>query len=413
MSYFSEVEINKENNFETVDLGYYVILVTAKASAWWQNFPQFIKRFFQDDNLSVVLDNFPIELKWNGNNLKGAKQTNVFLARLRPRLHFLKFKKTQTPVIIQTKIYKLSANDPDLVGILPAIEKDGDRRPLFKFALIRANANKLFVKATVLVGRKHRLFQQDDDDLKLRIDGQVVRNDLPKSHNEWYWCGRAQSYIGTTARTLEKQLATNETILLEFDADRLPKIEALEIFLSKPTKPSFDKLLVVSDEEFLGLQTTQDEIGSFLERNSDGHPGHLFFKKFDGETPVKLIFEACQINKINPKIILTKLQTEQGLITGDKSIKPTQKQLDGALGVGMLDDGTVLQEYQGFAKQIKSAAETFRSGFDSARREKFEISVDGATLAVNNSATYSLYSYTPHVSGAKLFFDTYYDFFGL
>ena len=156
----------------------YVVVVKAKASAWWQNFPQFLKRFFQDDNLSATLDVYPTELKWNGNDLKGLEQTNVFLARLKPGVHRLNFKKTQTPVITKIEIYKIQNDTPDLVQILPKKVEDGDRRPLLKVAIIDAKPKKILIKATVISGRQHKLFQQDDDDLKLIIAGETVENNF-------------------------------------------------------------------------------------------------------------------------------------------------------------------------------------------------------------------------------------------
>lgn len=391
----------------------YVVVVKAKASAWWQNFPQFLKRFFQDDNLSATLDVYPTELKWNGNDLKGLEQTNVFLARLKPGVHRLNFKKTQTPVITKIEIYKIQNDTPDLVQILPKKVEDGDRRPLLKVAIIDAKPKKILIKATVISGRQHKLFQQDDDDLKLIIDGETIENNSPKSHKNWYWCGRAQALTHTPEKALEKNLSANDLVLLEFYADRMPKIESLKFFFNN-AKPVFDKLLVISDEEFIKAGMTQEEIEIFLKEKAGNNLGHIAFKIFDDKNAAELIFEACKANVINPKVILVKLQAEQGLIEGDRATNPTKQQLGRALGVGILDDGTVQQQYQGFTNQIVGAAKTFRLNFNEAKEQGGEFileNIDGKRLSIKNRATYSLYKYTPHIAGAELFFDIYQDFF--
>lgn len=411
MSNFEQIKIKEDDSFEVLITGYYVVLIAARASAWWQNFPQFLKRFFQDDNLSAILDNYSTELKWNGNDLKGLGQTNVFLARLKPGVHKLNFKKTQTPTIIKIEIYKIQNDIPDLAEILSKEVEDGDRRPLLKIAIINAKSKKVLIKAAVVSGRQHRLFQQDDDDLKLIIGGETIENDSLKSHKNWFWCGRAQALINTPEKTLEKDFPQKDLVLLEFYADRMPRIGSLKFFFDN-TKSVFDKLLIMSDGEFTEMGMTREEIEIFLKEKAGNNSGHIAFKFFAGKTVAELIFEACKINIINPKVILTKLQAEQGLIEGTGSVNPTEKQLDSALGVGILDDGTIQQQYQGFAKQIIGATETLRKNFDSAEKENFTVKVDNEETVVKNRATYSLYLYTPHISGAELFFDIYHNFFG-
>ncbi|MBI3559025.1 hypothetical protein HY085_01400 [Candidatus Gottesmanbacteria bacterium] len=411
MDNFESVETKENNTFEVLTAGHYVILIAARASAWWQNFPQFLKRFFQDDNLSVTLDNYPTELKWNGNDLKGLEQTNIFLARLKPGLHKFNFKQTQPPTITKTEIYKVQNDAPDLTEILPEKIEDGDRRPLLKLAIIDTKQKKILVKAVVISGRQHRLFQKDDDDLKLIIDGETMENNSPKSHKNWYWCGRAQALINTPEKSLERNLLVKNLVLLEFYADRMPKIRSLKFFFDN-TSPAFDKLLIMSDGEFTEMAMTREEIEIFLKEKAGNHSDHIAFKIFAGETVAGLSFEACKANFINPKVILAKLQTEQGLVEGVNAANPTKQQIDGAMGVGVFDDGTVDRKYQGFSIQIISAAETFRENFDVATGANFKLdNVDGHELIVKNGATFSLYRYTPHISGAKLFFDIYHSFF--
>lgn len=69
-------------------------------------------------------------------------------------------------------------------------------------------------------------------------------------------------------------------------------------------------------------------------------------------------------------------------------------------------------QQKGFINQVTNGAELLRKLFDQAEKEKFTLkNIDGKTLIVKNSATYSLYRYTPHLAGARLFFDIYHSFF--
>ena len=388
------------------------VMVKAKASAWWQNWPQFLRRFFKDDNLAIKLDNYPRELTYNGNDLKGLEQVNIFLVKLKAEAHTLAFKANQTPVITGIKIYEAKIGSPDLVEILPTEIQDGNRRPLYKLAVIDLNPTKMLVKAQVKTGRSHRLFQNDDDDLQVAIDNKIVENQLPKAHKNWFWCGRAQTYQNTSTRVLVQNISPGSFVTIDFYADGTPKIEELRVFFKDSNiRPTFDKFLIIDDSEFTNLVLSRDQIDDFLRDNVHGQPEHIALRAFEGKSTAEIIYQACNVNSINPKVILAKLQAEQGLVEGPGAANPTKQQLDGAMGVGIFDDGTVDKRYQGFSKQIISAAETLRENFNKAEGKKFEVKVDGENIVVKNRASYSLYRYTPHFAGVELFFDIYQNFF--
>lgn len=410
MSNFETVKIESNTSFKIKMSGNYVVVITAKASAWWQNIPQFLRRFFQDDNLSIALDNNPLELKWNGNDLKGLEQTGIFFTRLRVGEHTLQFKESQNPSVGETRVYRVLSVDPNLLEILPLEIKEGDRRPVIKLAVIDAVTEKIKIEARVSTGIDHSFFQRDDDDFKIVINGKIILNDLPKSHPNWYWCGRAQALTNSSTRTLEKDLPSKNSILIEFFADRSPVISELRLFLQNNTKPEFNKFLIIDDLEFLNLKMNQEQIDVFLRQKAGENSNHIAFKSFDSKSVSEIIFKACTQESINPKVILTKLQAEQGLVSGSTSIKPTKEQLDNALGVGVFDEGTDL-EYQGFTNQIFSATRTLRNNYYEAQKNGLKVEIDGVNVTVKNNATYSLYRYTPHVSGAELFFNIYHDFF--
>jgi len=401
-------------NFGIESSGIYLVAITAQASAWWQNFPQFLKRYFQDDNLSMKLNNISHELKWNGNDLKGLEQTNMLLAQLDAGQQQIAFIVKQQPKLGSISIYEiLNTKNPNLTEIISPNIEDGNRRPLIKLLISDITVEKIIIEAEVFTGKQHLLFFHDDDDLQLIINGEIVKNDLPKSHENWYWCGRAQSQLKTQSRTLEKTLLNQKQHILELYADRTPIIQRFELILSTiMSQTVFNELLIIDDVAFTSLTLNQKEIEEFLQDKGKDSSTHLGFRKFDGKSSAEVIYRVAKANTISPMVILTKLQAEQGLILGDKAKNPTQFQLDSALGVGMLDDGTVLKQYQGFINQVTSGAESLHKLFAQAEQEKFILkNIDGKTLVVKNSATYSLYRYTPHLAGAKLFFDIYHNFF--
>lgn len=141
---------------------------------------------------------------------------------------------------------------------------------------------------------------------------------------------------------------------------------------------------------------------------------HISEIDFNGQKAAYWIKKASELYNINPKLLLAKLQAEQRLIKGDKAVNPSKKQLNGAMGVGMLDDGTVIEKFQGFVNQITYAAKYFRDYFNEAEAVNFtHKNVDGKELKTVNAATYSLYRYTPHIAGPKLVYDVYKMFFGV
>lgn len=317
-------------------------------------------------------------------------------------------------MLLSLAIYEVAnTKKSNLVEVIPLSIEDGNRHPLVKLITADGLARSVIIEATVFAGRQHAVFFRDDDDLKAVIDGEIARNDLPKSHRDWYWCGQAQNHQSSARRTLTRELSDEKQHTIELSTDRTPTIHRFELALSAGNAPPvFDEQHVIDDETFTTVELTKKEIDDFLNIKSNTNPSHLTFRTFSGKRPAEVIYQSAKDNGINPKILLTKLQAEQGLITGNKSTHPTPSQLDNAMGVGILDDGSILQQYQGFIKQVHGAAAILRKHFDQAEKERFTLpDIDGKTLVVKNSATYSLYRYTPHLTGAKLFFDIYHRFF--
>ncbi|MDD3147993.1 MAG: LysM peptidoglycan-binding domain-containing protein, partial [Candidatus Riflebacteria bacterium] len=168
---------------------------------------------------------------------------------------------------------------------------------------------------------------------------------------------------------------------------------------------SFQKDYLVSDRALTDSKSmTVAQIQKFLESKNS-----VLAKPYNGSTPAKMIYDACQKYGISPKVMLTRLQCEQGLISKQTA---TQKQLDWAVGVGCYDSGNWNQNFKGFDKQIEYCAHTYRRHYDDARArlergEKITMNIDGQQISVKNAATYSFYKYCPHIQGNKLFFDVW------
>ena len=115
----------------------------------------------------------------------------------------------------------------------------------------------------------------------------------------------------------------------------------------------------------------------------------------------------CKKITINPKFLLVLLQKEQSLI---EEASPSQKNLDWAAGYGCPDSGGCNARWQGFGKQVNSAALQFRDYLDNPQYYAYKagntytftnpygvISKEPITVTPANQATAALYNYTPHV----------------
>ncbi len=115
----------------------------------------------------------------------------------------------------------------------------------------------------------------------------------------------------------------------------------------------------------------------------------------------------CKKITINPKFLLVLLQKEQSLI---EESSPSQSNLDWAAGYGCPDSGGCNSRWQGFGKQVNSAALQFRDYIDNPQYYTYKagnaytftnpygtISKEPITVIPANQATAALYNYTPHV----------------
>ena len=152
---------------------------------------------------------------------------------------------------------------------------------------------------------------------------------------------------------IEKRVAGLEKKAQSIGADvaRLVAVERQASVASggEPTG-RFQTDTVISEANFRDSESmTVDEIQAFL----DQQPGTLkSYRARDHNgrmaSTAQMIAEASRAWRVNPKVILVKLQKEQSLLA-DKS--PSRTQYDWAMGAGATDSGKIYK-YQGFGKQI-------------------------------------------------------------
>jgi nucleoid-associated protein YgaU len=163
----------------------------------------------------------------------------------------------------------------------------------------------------------------------------------------------------------------------------------------------FQKDYLISDYTLTRTDTmTVEDIQSFLDKK-----GSCLAKPYRGSSPAKMIYDAAKKYGINPQVILTRLQCEQGLISMKTA---SEHKLDWALGVGAYDSGNWNQKFKGLDKQIEYAAATYRRHYDNAANriksgEKVTMTIDGQSVTLKNAASYAFYKYCPHFAGNKLF----------
>lgn len=179
---------------------------------------------------------------------------------------------------------------------------------------------------------------------------------------------------------------------------------------------TFDPNNIISDRTFTDSNGMDLEgVKTFLNLKN-GYLAEYKTTDFAGDTKsaAEIIYEASQRYGVNPKVLIVLLQKEQSLITASN---PTQKQLDWATGYAVCDncamDDPRIQRWKGFGKQVNSAAAQFIEGYFADIEEKgsvngkfgpgIPVNVTGQTIIPENAATASLYAYTPHIAGNKLF----------
>jgi hypothetical protein len=136
---------------------------------------------------------------------------------------------------------------------------------------------------------------------------------------------------------------------------------------------------------------TEQQINEVLDRYCSG-------VRTDGLA--KFIVTTAKDCRINPALLVARLQIEQGLITDPALPKP--KELEHAMGHGCFDDKKWLKS-GGIYDQIAKSGRTLRGHYNEFRTGVvLEVDYGKRKVCPANSPTYAILKYTPHLSAAKL-----------
>lgn len=259
-----KIENNFVYNFQLKEDGIYIIKITATAKSWWQNFKN-LESFFKDDDLAVKINStefpkinekrglFEAEAAWNGNNLRGLLKTNVFLTKFGKGENKIEFIADQNPTLKSIYIYKTNETELNLTECIsennPA--QDGNRRQWIAVIVNNILIKELKIKASA---RKYPN-ERDEDDLKIIIDGEIQKNNEPKSHGNWFWCGRA---LDGKEKEFNRDLNLESgTHYIELWADRMPVINSLVLNLGEienngESRQPVKRIPAVDDPEWTG-----------------------------------------------------------------------------------------------------------------------------------------------------------------
>ncbi len=184
-------------------------------------------------------------------------------------------------------------------------------------------------------------------------------------------------------------------------------------------RADFNQNEIIEDDAFTNTDAmSAPKIQQFLDDQ------HSVLAKFseNNNSAAGIISSAANANRINPEVLLATLQKEQGLIglTSYDTAKDPSSRLKNAMGYACPDSGGCDPKYAGFTNQVNGAAFQLRYNFDGSANKKFTdyqvgqtMSFDGTPVLINNRATASLYRYTPHISGNKSFYNSYFSYFTL
>ncbi|MFA9464785.1 MAG: RHS repeat domain-containing protein [Velocimicrobium sp.] len=201
-------------------------------------------------------------------------------------------------------------------------------------------------------------------------------------------------------------------------------ISALDASSTSPTKTNYivDGIKmnqIIADSEFVYNANTswnQNNIQSFLNQKNSILKDDIkvYAQKSDGTvyntgrviTPAKIIYINARDYGVNPKVILATIQKESSLITSS-DVSLSSRRLYYAMGCGATDGGD-LTSYTGFDRQVMNGADLLFKNYQNAPSNKSKSIHDGKTITINgvtypstivlnNSATWSLFVYTPHV----------------
>ncbi len=208
---------------------------------------------------------------------------------------------------------------------------------------------------------------------------------------------------------------------------------------SRAHAASYDVNNLINDPTFIDINSmSASDIQSFL--NSKGS----FLKDFSegGRSAAQIIYDAshghgqasgsafgitvdANTGTVSPRVILTTLQKEQGLLT---MVTRNDGSLNAAMGYGCPDSGGCDPKYAGFTNQVEWGAWQLRYNYEAGFKDASwrstnygsatfpaspgypgqTVTIDSQSVTFANAATAALYRYTPHINSFYTLFTTYF-----
>lgn len=257
MKYMVNEKINKiitkqyQSDFSLDEDSLYLIEIIASAKSWWQNFKS-SRSFFKDDDIFLSLDNQELTTSknekkdacsaWNGNELKGLEKTVLIATNLKAGKHVIDLKSDQTPYLKSITISKVE--EKDNITYIPVNNnnpaQNSEGRPWLSYIILDLFITKLSISA------KANKNGQDDDDIKLIINGEIQKNENKRSHRDWYWCGKIlKGEDKIFSKDINFQI---KQFNIDLYSDETPRLSKIEIGVKEPKRiPTVDNPLWTGD----------------------------------------------------------------------------------------------------------------------------------------------------------------------
>lgn len=182
---------------------------------------------------------------------------------------------------------------------------------------------------------------------------------------------------------IESEMIERRSEIFNQVAGREPKQETLESKL-RPFELSNE---IFTDKDYL----TKDQIQNLL---------NDYNSCLKDKNTAQIIINTAEQYRINPLVLLVKLQQEQGLISKQVA---TEQEFKYATGYGCFDDKE-WKASNGLQEQIEKAAKCFRKHYDSFKQgETIKIDEGEEIITAENAAEAALLHYTPWTDGKNLF----------
>lgn len=313
-----------------------------------------------------------------------------------------------------------------------------DTGPPDEQRLNAAHPERVSVYPTVRIKRPTAP-QADNVWVKLPQAAPVPQRRKPKRHSTW-----ARRFglvvVGTLALGgLFWMLASPifNALFSKGESEETAQVVKRETLPPEPITPAlsfagFNPGNIISDEKFFDVEALSEQgIADFIAEWNEGcrtgvdgtpcladyiaaspsfPPDQYCPSGFEGaedDTAASIIYKASRSCGINPQVLLTTLQKEQGLITAS-GLRLNEGRYTIAMGYACPDSSNCDEEYFGFATQVYYAARQMRVYEQNPYRYMArpyenifipfapEDSCGGETIYLENLATSNLYNYTPY-----------------